>query len=75
MWNWLQNGGDPTLRFVFSGALREGRNQVFSLQTSADAKGTIELIPGNTPNLLEVTFETQPQGGKAQAGNMILVKR
>jgi len=55
--------------------LRDGRNQVFTLQTGDGVKGTIELIPGNAPNLLEVTFQTQPERGKAQVGNMILVKR
>ena len=66
---------NQALRFVFSGVVRPGRNQVFNLQTSDGATGTIELIPGNAPMLLEVTFQTQPRGGKAQAGNMILVKR
>jgi hypothetical protein len=70
-----QNGGEQSLRFVFEGDLRDGRNQLFNLQTSEGAKGTIELIPGNAPNLLEMTFQTQPQDGEAQVGNMILVKR
>ncbi|HLX45936.1 MAG TPA: hypothetical protein VKR43_20975 [Bryobacteraceae bacterium] len=64
-----------TLRFQFTGDVRPGRTQAFSLETVDGTKGTVELIPGTSPNLLEINFRTTPEGGNGQSGNMILVKK
>ncbi|MBZ5602784.1 MAG: hypothetical protein LAO79_10805 [Acidobacteriia bacterium] len=66
---------DPVLRFDFAGDLKNTRNQVFPLETSDGAKGTIELIPGPAFNLLEVNFQTEPKPGKIRQGNVVLVKK
>jgi hypothetical protein len=66
---------DPVLRFDFSGDFRNTRTQMFSLETSDGAKGTIELIPGPAFNLLEVNFQTEPKPGKIRQGNVVLVKK
>jgi len=66
---------DPVLRFDFSGDFKNTRNQVFALETSDGAKGTIELIPGSAFNLLEVNFQTEPRPGKVRQGNVLLVKK
>ena len=64
-----------TLRFQFAGELRAGRTQAFPLETVDGAKGSLELIPGTSPNLLELNFRTVTEGGNAQSGNMVLVKK
>lgn len=69
------SAGDPVLRFDFSGDFRAGRNQTFTLETGDGAKGTIELIPGNAFNLLEVNFQTEPKEGKIQRADVVLVKK
>ena len=38
-----------TLRFQFTGDVRAGRTQVFSLETVDGVKGSLELIPGTSP--------------------------
>lgn len=68
-------GGDPVLRFNFSGEFKNMRNQTFNLETTDGAKGTIELIPGPAFNLLEINFQTEPRPGKVQQGNVVLVKK
>lgn len=67
--------GDPVVQFDFSGDLRPTRNQVFVLQSKDGAKGTIELIPGNAFNLLEVNFQMDPRQGKIRAADLLLVKK
>ena len=67
--------GDPVVRFDFSGDFKNTRNQVFALETSDGAKGTIELIPGAAFNLLEVNFQTEPKAGKVGRANMVLLKK
>ena len=66
---------DPLLRFDFSGALSSARTQSLQLETAEGAKGTIELIPGEAFNLLEINFHTGPKAGKLQQGNMVLLKK
>jgi len=63
------------LQFGFSGEVRSASIQTFSLQTKNGDRGTIELIPGSAPNMLEVNFHVQRSDGKTQSGNMILVKK
>jgi hypothetical protein len=65
---------EPVLRFEFSGDFKDARRQVFQLQTSAGAGGTIELIPGNEFNLLEVNFLTTGPGNVRQ-GDFVLVRK
>jgi hypothetical protein len=67
--------GDPVLGFDFSGDLQSTRNQVFHLVTREGAKGTVELIPGDAVNLLEVKFETEERPGKVQKADAVLVKK
>ncbi|HUA86936.1 MAG TPA: hypothetical protein VMB85_23925 [Bryobacteraceae bacterium] len=69
------SSGDPVIRFDFSGEFQNKRDQVFPLQTSDGAKGTVELIPGPAFNLLEIDFETEPKPGKVRQGNFMLVKK
>jgi hypothetical protein len=64
-----------TLRFQFGGEVRPGRTQSFTLETVDGAKGSVELIPGTSPSLVELNFRTAPESGNGQTGNMILVKR
>ena len=67
--------GDPLVRFDFSGDFRATRIQTFPLETSDGAKGSIDLIPGNAFNLLEVNFETEIKPGKIHLGDLLLVKK
>ena len=66
---------NPVVRFDFLGELKNTRNQVFTLETSDGAKGSIELIPGPAFNLLEVNFQTEPKAGKIRQANVVLVKK
>jgi hypothetical protein len=66
---------DPAVRFEFSGDLRTSRIQSFALMTDDGSKGTIELIPGNAFNLLEVNFQTEMKPGKIHLGDVLLVKQ
>jgi hypothetical protein len=67
--------GDPQVRFEFSGSFRATRNQTFPLETSDGSKGTIDLIPGNAFNLLEVNFEMPIKPGRIHLGDLLLVKK
>jgi hypothetical protein len=67
--------GDPLVRFDFSGDFRGTRIQTFTLETSDGAKGTVDLIPGNAFNLLEVNFEMEIKPGKIHLGDLLLVKK
>lgn len=67
--------GDPLIRFDFKGAIKPSRNQSFTLLTSDNATGSIELIPGPAFNLLEVNFHATPAAGKVRNGNFILLKK
>jgi hypothetical protein len=67
--------GDPAVRFEFSGDLRTNRIQSFALLADDGAKGTIELIPGNAFNLLEVNFQMEARPGKIHLGDVLLVKQ
>ncbi len=69
------SSGDPVIRFDFAGDFQPARNQVFPLQTSDGASGTIELIPGAAFNLLEINFQTEPRPGKIHQGNAVLIKK
>jgi hypothetical protein len=69
------SSGDPVIRFDFSGDFQNRRNQVFNLETSDGAKGTIQLIPGPAFNLLEVNFQTDPKPGKIRQANVVLVRK
>jgi hypothetical protein len=68
-------GGDPVVRFSFSGDFKPTRNQVLDLVTSDGSKGTIELIPGPAFNLLEINFHMDPKPGKVTQANVILIKQ
>jgi hypothetical protein len=63
------------LQFGFSGDVRSASMQTFSVQIKNGDRGTIELIPGSAPNMLEVNFHVPRSDGKTQSGNMILVKK
>jgi hypothetical protein len=67
--------GDPIVKFDFSGDFRAAKIQTFALETSDGAKGTMDLIPGNAFNLLEVNFETEIKPGKVHLGDVLLVKK
>jgi hypothetical protein len=69
------SAGDPAVRFEFAGDLGTNRIQTFALVTDDGAKGTIELIPGNAFNLLEVNFQTDTKPGKIHLGDVLLVKQ
>lgn len=68
-------GGDPVVRFSFSGEFKNSRQQVFALETTDGAKGTLELIPGPAFNLLEINFQVEPKPGKISQANFLLVKK
>lgn len=65
----------PELRFEFQGEIQQNRKQVLPITTAEGVTGTLELIPGAAINLLEVNFQTQPNGNKVTTGNFVLVKR
>jgi general secretion pathway protein A len=67
--------GRELLQFGFGGDLRSASIQTFEFATRNGDKGTIELIPGDSPNTLEVNFHAKLSDGKTQSGNMILVKK
>lgn len=66
---------DPDVRFDFSGPIQAQRFQVFSLKTAEGAMGTVELIPGNAFNLLEVNYTLQGAPAKVRQADVILVKK
>jgi hypothetical protein len=66
---------DPVVRFEFSGDFTATRNQQFSISSANGAAGTIELIPGNAFNLLEINFQMNPAAGKIAADDLLLVKK
>jgi hypothetical protein len=73
----LPAGGkvDPVVRFDFSGDFAATRNQKFSIVSSNGAEGTIELMPGNAFNLLEINFQMSPMPGKINSADLLLVKK
>ncbi len=66
---------EPEVQFSSSGEFQNTSNQVFALKTSDGVKGTVELIPGSTPNLLEVKFETEEGLEKIRLANFVLVRK
>ncbi len=64
---------DAELRVNFSGEFQNAKNQVFNLDSAGGVKGTIELIPGSAPNLLEVNVEAGLR--KILHENFVLVKK
>jgi len=66
---------DATHRFQFAGDLQGGRTQVFPLDSVAGTQGTIELVAGNAPNVLEVRLETPSERGTIHTGNIVLEKK
>jgi hypothetical protein len=71
----VPNERPRTLRFQFSGQVRAGRSQALTMETVDGVKGTVELIPGPSPNLLELNFQTATENGNGESGNMILLKK
>lgn len=71
----VNTNADPAVRFDFSGPLQAARYQAFPLQTADGAKGTVELIPGNAFNLLEVNYTLDGAPAKVRESDVILVKR
>jgi hypothetical protein len=69
------SGGDPVLRFEFSGEFKDGGRQTFPLTTSDGAKGTIDLIPGGAFNLLEINVQIAANPGKVRQTNVVLIKK
>jgi hypothetical protein len=67
--------GDPVLRFEFAGDFKNTRIQSFPLVTGDGAKGTIDLIPGNAFNLLEINVQIDAKPGKVRSANMVLIKK
>jgi hypothetical protein len=65
---------DGKVRFDFSGPIQAGRNQTFPLKTAEGAQGTLELIPGNAFNLLEVNYTLEGAPGKVRESDVIVVK-
>jgi hypothetical protein len=71
----VSGNADPAVRFDFSGPLQAARYQAFPLQTAEGGKGTVELIPGNAFNLLEVNYTMDGASAKVRESDVILVKR
>ena len=71
----VSGNADPAVRFDFSGPLKAARYQAFPLQTSEGGIGTVELIPGNAFNLLEVNYTMNGAPAKVRESDVILVKR
>jgi hypothetical protein len=69
------SSGDPMLRLDFEGDFKSTLNQTFDLATSSGAKGTIELIPGDAFNLLEVNIRTDAAPGQITQANVVLIKK
>lgn len=60
---------DPIVEFTFEGDYQAARTQSFPFVTSDGAKGTLELIPATTFNLLEISFVTDTPAGGAPANS------
>ncbi len=69
------SGGDPVLRFEFSGDFKNSARQTFPLTTSDGATGTIDLIPGGAFNLLEINVQIAANPGKVRQANVVLIKK
>lgn len=69
------SSGDPVLRLDFEGDFKNTLHQTFDLATSSGAKGTIELIPGDAFNLLEVNIRTDGAPGQITQANVVLIKK
>jgi len=66
---------EPLLHFAFSGELPNGAHPTFKLDSREGGHGSIELIPGTAPNLLEVKFQAEEADRENHSGNIVLVKR
>jgi hypothetical protein len=63
------------VRFDFAGAFENSRVQRFAVTAGNGVKGTLELIPGPSFNLLEVNFNTGGKPGTISQGNFLLTKQ
>ncbi len=66
---------DPSVRLSFSGPLQTRRMQTFPLKTAEGVPGSLDLIPGNAFNLLEVNYTLEGASAKVHESDVILVKR
>jgi hypothetical protein len=69
-----REASEPLLHFAFSGELPTTARPIFKLDSREGGHGSIELIPGTAPNLLEIKFQTE-EADRNHSGNIVLVKR
>ena len=68
---------NPVVEFTFAGDYQAARMQTFRYVTPDGVKGTLELIPATTFNLLEISFvdEGDPRPGRITRGNFFLIRK
>lgn len=66
---------EPAVRFDFEGPFQSSRNQSFPLITSNGAMGTVELIPGNVYNMIQVRFSTEDKPSTVRQADFLLIKK
>lgn len=66
---------DPIVEFTFSGPYETTRSQSFPIMLPDGTKGTFEMIPATTFNLLEVSFAVDERPGKINRGNFFIIRK
>ena len=66
---------EPAVRFDFAGPFQNSRNQSFPLITSNGAAGTVELVPGNVYNMIQVRFTTGDKPETIRQADFLLIKK
>ena len=66
---------DPIVEFSFAGPYQSAHTQSFPFTMADGAKGTFEMIPATTFNLLEVSFSTDERPGKINRGNFFIIRK
>ena len=70
---------DPVVEFTFEGDYQSARTQSFPYVASDGTKGTLDLIPATTFNLLEISFvaevPAEAKPGKITRGNFFLIRK
>lgn len=66
---------NPDVQFTFSGPYQNAKSQSFKVTLADGTKGTFEMIPATTSNLLEINFVMDERPGKISRGNFFVLRK
>jgi len=66
---------EPDVKLTFGGPYQSAHSQSLPLTMADGTKGTFEMIPATTFNLLEVSFVTAERPGKINRGNFFVIRK